>query len=404
LKRGGFIRNLLYDVCIIGGCGHVGLPLGIAFADKGKKVCIQDINAASVEIVKSGKMPFSEEGAEPLLRKCLDNGNIVVTTESKCIRESQVVIFIIGTPVDEHLNPKFGLIKELIDQYFDYFRDNQVLILRSTVYPGISEKIKIWFEERGKNIHVAFCPERILEGKAMTELNSLPQIVSSFSQEGLSAAKELFAVLTNDLIEVSPMEAELSKLFCNVWRYIKFAVANQFYMIANNYGLDYYNIYHATTYNYDRAKDLPRPGLAAGPCLFKDAMQLGAFNSGDFYLGHTAMLINEGLPNYIVKKLKEKHDISKMTVGVLGMAFKAESDDIRESLSYKLKKILQVQARCTLCTDPYVNDDRLLPLEEVIEKSDIIIVATPHKMYKNLNLDGKIVADVWNVFGKGGII
>jgi len=395
---------MLYNLCIVGGCGHIGLPLGVAFADKGKKVCIQDINATSVEIIKSGKMPFSEEGTEPLLRKCLDNGNITVTTDPKCIRESQVVIFIIGTPVDEHLNPKFGLIKELIDQYIEYFRDNQVLILRSTVYPGISEKIKIWFKEYGKNIHVAFCPERILEGKAMTELNSLPQIISSFSQEGLSAAKQLFGVLTNDIIEVSPMEAELSKLFCNVWRYIKFAVANQFYMIANNYGLDYYNIYNAVTHNYDRAKDLPRPGLAAGPCLFKDAMQLGAFNSGDFYLGHTAMLINEGLPNYIVKKLKEKHDISKMTVGVLGMAFKAESDDIRESLSYKLKKILQVQAHCTLCTDPYVNDERLLPLEEVIEKSDIIIVATPHKLYKDLKLEGKIVADVWNVFGKGGII
>jgi len=395
---------MLYDVCIIGGCGHVGLPLGIAFADKGKKVCIQDINASSVEIIKSGKMPFAEESAQPLLRKGLDNGNITVTTDPKCIKESQVVVFIIGTPVDEHLNPKFGLIKDLIDQYFDCFRDNQVLILRSTVYPGISERIKIWFEERGKNIHVAFCPERILEGKAMTELNSLPQIVSSFSQEGLSAAKELFGCLTNDIIEVEPMEAELSKLFCNVWRYIKFAVANQFYMIANNYGLDYYNIYHAVTHNYDRAKDLPRPGLAAGPCLFKDAMQLGAFNSGDFYLGHTAMLINEGLPNYIVKKLKEKHDISKMTVGVLGMAFKAESDDIRESLSYKLKKILQVQANRTLCTDPYVKDERLLPLEDVIKKSDIIIVATPHKAYRDLKLDGKIVADVWNVFGKGGII
>jgi len=396
--------NMSYDVCIIGGCGHVGLPLGISFADKGKKVCIQDINAVSVEMIKSGKIPFAEENAEPLLQKCLDNGHITVTTDPKCIEESQIVIFIIGTPVDEHLNPKFGLIKELIDHYFAYFRDNQVLILRSTVYPGISERIKIWFEERGKNIHVAFCPERILEGKAMTELNSLPQIISSFSQEGISAAKELFGVLTNDLVEVSPIEAELSKLFCNVWRYIKFAVANQFYMIANNYGLDYYNIYHAVTHNYDRAKDLPRPGLAAGPCLFKDAMQLGAFNSGDFYLGHTAMLINEGLPNYIVKKLKEKHDISKMTVGVLGMAFKAESDDIRESLSYKLKKILQVQAHCTLCTDPYVNDDRLLPLEEVIEKSDIIIVATPHKLYRNLKLEGKIVADVWNVFGNGGII
>ena len=395
---------MLYDVSIIGGCGRVGLPLAIALADKGKKVCIQDINAASVEMIKSGQMPFTEKGAQPLLRKGLQNRNLSITTDPKCIADSEVVVFIIGTPVDEHLNPKFRLMKELVDQYFDYFRDEQVLILRSTVYPGISEKIKNWFEERGKNIHVSFCPERILEGKAIEELKSLPQVVSAFSEKGLLAAKDLFGVLTDDIVVVSPIEAELTKLFTNVWRYIKFATANQFYMIANDYGLDFYNIYHAMTYKYDRAKDFPSSGLAAGPCLFKDAMQLGAFNSGDFYLGHTAMLINEGLPNYIVRKLKEKHNLSKMTVGVLGMAFKAESDDIRESLSYKLKKILEIQARRTLCTDPYVADDNLLPLEEVIEKSDVIIIAAPHNIYKNLKLDNKIVADVWNALGNGGVI
>ena len=382
----------------------MGLPLGIAFADAGKKVCIQDINAASVETVQSGTMPFAEEGAEPLLKKCLKDGSLYVTTDPICITNSRIVILIIGTPVDEHLNPKFGLMKDIVDQYFDYFRDEHILILRSTVYPGISEKIKGWFEERGKNIHVAFCPERILEGKAMSELKSLPQIISSFSETGLSAARDIFAALTDDIVEVSPMEAELTKLFNNVWRYIKFAAANQFYMIANNYGLDFYNIHRAMTHNYDRAKDFPRPGLAAGPCLFKDAMQLGAFFDSDFYLGHLAMLINEGIPNYIVKKLKEKHDLSKMAVGILGMSFKADSDDTRESLSYKLKKILQIQARSTLCTDPYVNDERLLPLAEVLDKSDIVIIAAPHIEYKNIDLNGKIVADIWNVLGRGGVI
>ena len=395
---------MLYDVCIIGGCGHIGLPLGVILANKGKKVCTLDINKASVKIVQSGRIPFIEEGIEPLLRKGLENGNLTVTTDPKCITESRVVICVIGTPVDEHLNPNFGLMKKLVDQYFDYFRDEQTLILRSTVYPGISERIRAWFADRGKNIHVAFCPERIVEGKAMTELESLPQIISSFSEEGLSAAKNLFSVLTSDIVKVSPMEAELTKLFNNAWRYIKFAAANQFYMIANNYGLDFYKIHHAMTHNYDRAKDFPRPGLAAGPCLFKDSMQLGAFNHDDFYMGHLAMLINEGLPNYIIKKLKEKYDLSKMTAGILGMAFKADCDDARESLSYKLKKILQIQARHTLCTDPYVDDKRLLPLEEVLDKSDIIIIATPHSVYRGLKLDSKIVADVWNVLGNGGII
>jgi UDP-N-acetyl-D-mannosaminuronic acid dehydrogenase len=393
-----------YDVCIIGGCGHVGLPLGIVLASKGKKVCVQDINPAAVATVRSGKLPFNEEGAEVLLRECLKNGRLAVEEDPRCITESEIAVCIIGTPVDEHLNPKFGLMKDVVEQYCEYFRDGQALILRSTVYPGISERVKAWFSERGKNIHVAFCPERILEGKAIAELESLPQIVSSFSEGGLAAARGLFGVLTDDIVEVSPMEAELAKLFNNVWRYIKFAAANQFYMMANNYGVDFYNVHRAMTHNYDRAKDFPRPGFAAGPCLFKDAMQLGAFNNGDFYLGYNAMLINEGLPNYVVKKIREKYDLSNMTVGVLGMAFKGESDDTRESLSYKLRKILQLHSKNVLCTDPYVKDDMLLPLEEVIENSDIIIIATPHNAYKKLELGGKFAADIWNVLGNGGII
>lgn len=393
-----------YDVTIVGGCGHVGLPLGIALASKGKRVCIQDINADSVREVGHGKLPFIEEGCEPLLREALKNEMLDVTTDPAVITDSEVCVFIIGTPVDEHLNPKFKLMKDLIDQYFPYFRNGQTLILRSTVYPGISQKVMEWIEDMGKNVHVAFCPERILEGKAMEELEKLPQIISAFDEEGLNKARNLFENLSSEIIVVEPMEAELTKLFNNVWRYIKFATANQFYMIANNYGLDFYNIYHAMTHNYERAKDFPRPGLAAGPCLFKDSMQLGAFNNNDFYLGHTAMLINEGLPNYIVKKLKEKNNLRKLNVGVLGMAFKAESDDIRESLSYKLKKVLEVEAYRVYCTDPFVEDERLLPVEDVIKKSDILIIATPHKEYKNLDFKGKIVADVWNVQGKGGII
>ncbi|GHT01971.1 hypothetical protein AGMMS50276_31280 [Synergistales bacterium] len=279
----------VYDVCIIGGCGHVGLPLGIALADRGKKVCVQDINENAVQGVQSGKMPFMEEGAEELLVKALASGNLQATSDPSCISESRIVICIVGTPVDEHLNPKFGLMKRVIDQYMDYFRNEQLLILRSTVFPGTTDRVGEWLSRNGKKVHVAFCPERILEGKAMTELSSLPQIISSLSPEGFAMSRELFSCLTEDIVEVRPIEAELAKLFTNTWRYIKFATANQFFMMANNYDVDFYNVYNAITHNYDRAKDLPRPGFAAGPCLFKDAMQLGAFNDGDFYLGHTAI-------------------------------------------------------------------------------------------------------------------
>ncbi|EQD32751.1 nucleotide sugar dehydrogenase, partial [mine drainage metagenome] len=154
-----------------------------------------------------------------------------------------------------------------------------------------------------------------------------------------------------EIVELEPEEAELAKLFTNTWRYIKFATANQLYMIANDFGLDYDRIRTALAHNYPRAQDLPGAGLAAGPCLLKDTMQLAAFNNNQFTLGHSAMLINEGLPLYTVARLEQRFDLSQMTVGILGMAFKGESDDIRSSLSYRLKRILQFKSKRVLCTD-----------------------------------------------------
>ncbi len=395
----------MYDICVIGGCGHVGLPLSITLADRGKKVIVYDISTEAVHTVRQGIMPFQEEGAAELLQKVLADGTLALSDSPAVISQSRIIIMIIGTPVDEHLNPKFQVMVDAVNQCLSYFRNGQTLILRSTVYPGISERVNDWLREAGLAMNVCFCPERILEGKAMTELYSLPQIISSFTPVGLQACREVFGLLTNELVEVQPTEAELAKLFTNVWRYIKFAVANQFYMIANDYNLDFYKVYHAVTHRYDRARDLPKAGFAAGPCLFKDAMQLAAFNNGSFYLGHSAMLVNEGLPNYIVQKLKVKYLLNKMTVGILGMAFKGNSDDIRESLSYKLRKILQVHAGRVLSADPYVTDASLLPQAEVIAQADILIIATPHNQYQELDIPAnKVTIDIWNVLGRGGLI
>ena len=391
------------DVCIIGGCGHVGLPLAIVLAYKGKNVSVYDINRENVERSKKGIIPFYEEGAEPLLKQVISTGKLEFSDNPEIVAEAENIIMIIGTPVDEHLNPTFDIVKRSVSDIEGYLKDDQLLILRSTVYPGLTKRLRDWLIEKGIHTEVAFCPERILEGKAVEELESLPQIVSSFTKQGVERASKLFSVLTDDIVVVDPMEAELAKLYCNVWRYIKFTVSNQFYTIANDYGMDFYNIYYAMTHNYKRCDDFPRPGFAAGPCLFKDTMQLGAFNNNDFNLGHTAMLINEGLPNYIFKKLKEKYDLSLLTIGILGMAFKAESDDIRESLSYKVKKISEFEAKKTLCSDPYVKDQRFVSAEDVIAQSDIVIIATPHKEYAKLHFESeKKIVDIWNILGRGG--
>ncbi|KAA6302968.1 MAG: UDP-N-acetyl-D-mannosamine dehydrogenase [Candidatus Ordinivivax streblomastigis] len=392
-----------YDVCVIGGCGHVGLPLAIMLASKGKEVCIYDTNEKAIETTKAGIIPFFEEGAEPLLKQVLADNKLHLSNSPEVVSESETAILIIGTPVDEHLNPKFRVMKEVIDDLLPYFYDDQLLVLRSTVYPGLSNRINDWLAEAGKKIHLAFCPERILEGKALEEMENLPQIISSFTEEGVKRASELFSLLTKDLVVVQPMEAELAKLFTNSWRYLKFAVANQFYMIANDYNLDFYNIYHAMTHNYNRTKDFPRPGFAAGPCLFKDTMQLAAFNNNNFFLGHTAMLINEGLPNYVVSQLKKQYTLTETKIGILGMAFKAESDDIRESLSYKLRKILEIEAKQVWCADPYVKDATLVDEAALLAESDIIIIAAPHKQYKNLNTTKRVI-DIWNLLNNGGKI
>jgi UDP-N-acetyl-D-mannosaminuronic acid dehydrogenase len=389
------------DVVIIGGCGHVGLPLAIAFADRGAQVGIYDVSEAAVATVNAGQLPFSEPGAASVLERVVTAGRLRATADPSIVGEAEHVVVVIGTPVDEHLNPDQTAIPKALGGCAPHLRDGQLLVLRSTVFPGVTALVEKMVAGLGVEIEVAFCPERIAEGKAMTELFELPQIVSARSPRGLERAAKLFGMLTDSIVQLSPEEAELAKLFTNVWRYIKFATANQFYMMANDRGLDFERIRRGLSQDYPRAADMPGAGFAAGPCLFKDTMQLAAFNNNNFTLGHTAMTINEGLPLYVVHRLEQRFDLSSMTVGILGMAFKGESDDIRSSLSYKLKRILEFKADKVLCADPYVTaDPNLLPQEEVIARSGLLVIATPHPEYRGL-ATSKPVADIWDVLGNG---
>jgi len=395
-----------YDVVVIGGGGHVGLPLAIALADRGSKVAVYDINERTVAKIRGGTLPFAEPGAQPVLERVIAEGRLEASTDPAVVGKAEHVVVVIGTPVDEHLNPDPNAIPAALGDTSKYFRDGQILILRSTVYPGVTALVERTIADLHLDMDVAFCPERIAEHKAMEELYSLPQIVSSRTERGRARAAELFSTLTDSIVHLEPEEAELAKLFTNTWRYIKFAAANQFYMMANDRGLDFEKIREGLSRDYPRAKDIPGAGFAAGPCLFKDTMQLAAFSDNKFALGHSAMLVNEGLPLYIVTQLEKKHDLQNLTVGILGMSFKGGSDDIRSSLSYKLRRVLKFKAKAVVCTDPYVTeetDDTLLPLDAVLEKADILIVATPHSEYRGLKTN-KPVADVWNTLGNGVVV
>jgi UDP-N-acetyl-D-mannosaminuronic acid dehydrogenase len=390
-------------VVIIGGCGHVGLPLGIAFAARGLAVTLYDINAKAVDTVNSGRLPFKEDGAEEKIATAVREGRLVATTDPASVRTAEHIVVVVGTPVDEHLNPNIAAVPNAIELCVEHLKDGQLIVLRSTVHPGVTALTEKLLVRHNLEVDLAFCPERIAEGKAMTELFDLPQIVSARTDRALSRAEKLFRVLTDEIVLVTPEEAELAKLFTNTWRYIKFAAANQFWMMANDFGLDFERIRHAITHDYPRAQDMPGPGFAAGPCLFKDTMQLAAFNNNNFVLGHSAMLINEGLPLYLVSKLEARYDLPTMTVGILGMAFKGGSDDPRESLAYKLRKILMLKSKETLCSDPYVLDDRFVTTEEILERADLIVIAAPHADYRNLVTDTP-VADIWGITGRGVLV
>ena len=394
-------EGFAYDVVVIGGAGHVGLPLAIAFASRGLKVCICDINEKSVATVLGGDLPFREDGAQSVLRQVLNDNSLTATTDDRVIGDAEHVVVVIGTPVDEHLNPDPHAVPKALRAGRHHLRSGQLVILRSTVYPGVTKRVEKMLADEGVHVDVAFCPERIAEGKAMEELFSLPQIVAARTPAVRERAAALFRHLTPSIVELEPEEAELAKLFTNTWRYIKFAAANQFFVMANDHGLDYDVIRKALAFDYPRAADMPGAGFAAGPCLFKDTMQLAAFMDNSFVLGHSAMLVNEGLPLYVVSRLEAKHDLENLTVGILGMAFKGESDDIRSSLSYKLKRILQFRAGKVLCTDPYVTvDETLDSLEDVLAQSDVLIIGAPHREYRSISTSTEVV-DVWNLLGLG---
>jgi UDP-N-acetyl-D-mannosaminuronic acid dehydrogenase len=389
-------------IAIVGGCGHVGLPLGLAFASRGLDVTLYDLDERAVGVVNEGRMPFDEPGAVEVLADVLASGRLRASTLASTVADVEHVIVVIGTPIDEHLNPDLNAVPVAIGKFASYLHDGQLLVLRSTVYPGVTALVERLVADLGVDVDVAFCPERIAEGNAMVELFELPQIVASRSPRALERAGKLFGNLAHEIVELLPEEAELAKLFTNTWRYIKFAASNQLYMMANDFGLDYERIRSALSYNYPRASDLPRAGFAAGPCLFKDTMQLAAFNTNNFHLGQASVSINEGLPLYVVARIEQRYELSTMTVGVLGMSFKAESDDIRSSLSYKLKRILKFKSREVLTHDPYVTTDPDLDdLDTVLRESDLVVIATPHAMYHDLEI-GVPVIDIWNL-REGGV-
>lgn len=382
-------------ISIVGGCGHVGIPLGLAFASKGFDVSLVDVNPKAVDAINAGRLPFKEEGAEDLLAAHV-GVNLRATSDMGAVKSADVVVFVTGTPVDDHLNPKIHDVLNVVRAYLPVLNRHQLVILRSTLFPGVTRIVRELIASSLGGARLAFCPERIVQGKGIEEIFNLPQLVSGVDQESEDAATALFAAIAPKIIRLSCEEAELAKLMTNAWRYLEFAIANQFYMMVEKQGLDFYRVLDAMKDDYPRARHFARAGLAAGPCLFKDTMQLSAFHNNEFFLGHSAMLVNEGLPNFLVSQLEAKMgSLRGRKIGVLGLAFKADNDDTRESLSFKLVKCLETKMATVLTSDEFV--DGGMPLDEFMKGCEGIILGVPHSAYSMLRPAVPYV-DCWGVW------
>jgi len=408
-KRAGKIRKL--KVSIIG-VGRVGLPLALFIAEKGNIVFGIDADQSKVKIVAKGIMPFMEEGAVSQLKKHI-NKSFFVSTDSSNISSSDVIILTLGTPVDENMNPSLVQIDKAFESFSPHLKKNQLLILRSTVSPGTTDYVKSKVEELGFKVgtdfFIAFCPERIAEGKSLQELQQIPQIVGGVDRLSINKARDFFESLEITVHNTDSVSAELSKLFTNMYRYINFAIANEFMILAGNYHRDIYQIVELVNKNYKRG-GLSLPGLTAGPCLFKDGFFL--VNDVPFPdLIVNSWKINESIPLFLIKKVRERIKLDGKKAVILGLSFKAEIDDIRESLAFKVKKALERERANVYLHDPYVPGYQN-NLDEVLKDADLIFLATNHKYYKDMDITkirklvskNCVVCDVWNVFKTNKII
>src|SRR5581483_8078206 len=400
------------------GIGRVGLPLSLVLAREGHFVYGVGRDDKKMQSLREGQMPFIEEGGASLLTKLI-NKNFLVTTDYSVSKECEFIILTLGTPIDENMNPIYDQLNNSMEMLKPYLRPGQTLILRSTVSPRTTQYIKSLVETNkkirvGKNFYIAFCPERIAEGQSIEEIKEIPQIIGGVDKKSTKIAQEFFRTICEEKIATDDVSAELAKLFTNMYRYINFAIANEFMVLASNYNRDVYEIVNLVNFKYKRG-GLSVPGLTGGPCLFKD----GFFLISDMPfvdLIATSWKINESIPPLLIKRVKERMKLKDKKTVILGLAFKADTDDIRESLSFKVRKeLLRERAQVTL-HDPYVKEYSNQKIEKnvykALENADVIFLTTKHKEYRKLNIKkikaivkkNCIVCDIWNILGTGKIV
>lgn len=393
-------------VSVVGACGHVGFPFSVVAAEAGHTVYGIDLVSSICDKLNAGHVPFTETGIEKPFKNVLASKALTFTTKTTSLIKSDVVAIMIGTPVDAENNPRLDELHTFIRYGLcDHIKKGQLIILRSTVCPGTTEVIRDMIEEEtrrkeGVDFHLVFCPERVAQGCGYEESKKFPQLIGAFDSTGFEKAKEFFTFVS-DCIWLSPKEAEMGKLMTNMYRYVNFALANEFYMLGDKQGVDMHRVIAACNKDYPRM-NMPLPGPnVSGPCLYKDGRYL-LTDVPYADLINTSFLINEGMPDFIFNRISSLSDRKIKKILILGMTFKADCDDTRNSLSFKMRKVAKKYGCKTLCHDPYIPS---MDKEIDCSDADAVVLMTPHKEYRtwltnNLNFlrHDTVIVDIWKHF------
>ncbi len=368
-------------VSIIGGCGRLGLRLALISANRNHNVTCIDIDDERITEISQGCLPFVEQNAEDYLEKAIKDKNLNLTMEYDGISQSEIVIITIGTPVDSNLNPSLEPVAGVIFDIAPYLKKGQLIVFRNILSPQIINRIKTLLEDKttfkvGRDIFLAFAPEMSNDNFNINDLSNLPQPVGAYERQSFKLAEKFFQTITKGNISfVTPEEALLGKLMSNMYSYIQSACANEFYLIAESFGANIHKILDASK---TKENNIPYPHASkSGPGMHKEGWFL-VENVPFADLITTAFKINESMPTYIVNKLKE---LRANKVAILGMTSKANSDEIRASLGYKLRKSLCYQDYDVVCYDPYLPE---YSDTSVLQNADVVILMTPHEVFKDL--------------------
>lgn len=413
------------QVCLIG-MGYVGLTLAVAMAEAGFQVYGVDIDPKLVATIKSGRAPFKEAGFEDRLARQVQHGAIQVSGEWPAPGACNVYIVTVGTPLSD--GQKVADLKSLqavSRQLASNLMPGNMVILRSTVRVGVSRSVvKPMLDEVGVPYDLAFCPERTLEGKALYEIRTLPQIVGGVTNASAARASNFFSHLTASIVRVRSLEtAEMVKLVNNTQRDLMFAFANEVAEICDSLGVSAPEVIESGNMGYPRGF-MPLPGPVGGSCLEKDPYILSESSpNNDERICMKARQVNEALPERTARILATEvrsripHQ-SVMKGVIMGVAFKGrpETSDVRGSLAIPLIQELKAQfpnARL-FAFDPAVSDDEIRKLgvtpcasaEEAYRLADFVVYQNNNPAFSRLNLgnlsqlmraDG-VIYDLWNQY------